>query len=266
MTLKVTFVAAALLSVAATPSHAFLLLLGAGARKYEEPTNEARPKGPFLTTEQQAAEAVKRREPPPVYVMPMDRGMVLAQANQPGEPTREVPFWRIELHPPNVGAKLTDPTAVVFARPGRMTGLFRTQLPSAAAQQLDIHTYRLTGKFRVTEQGSHSFAVRFACTWRCNISLAVADQQVIAVNDFTSPWGSPERIERYATPLPPGEYSIEVVFGFPRPRDAESTVTGQLGAPRLEVLMRRPSDDTLVPIEVLNRVPASRAAVPVPLN
>lgn len=250
--------------VSVSPSHAFFLLLGA-TQKFEEPKNLAQPRGPFLTDQQRAA-APKRPEAPPAVMFPMDRGMMMAQAGQTGEASREVSFWRIELHPPNQGAQLTDPTAVVFARPGKITGLFRTQLPSAAAQQINIFTYRMTGKVRVSEQGSHSFAVRFACTWRCNIRLALAGQEVVRINDFASPWGSPERVERFATNLLPGEYDVEVVFGFPRPQQAESTITGQTGAPRLEVLMRRPADETLVPIEIFNRVPASRSAVPVPLN
>jgi hypothetical protein len=194
--------------------------------------------------------------------------MVLAQAGQPGEPTREVPYWRIELHPPNQGANLTDPNQVLFASPGQITGLFRTELPRAAGVQINIFTYRMTGVFRATEQGSHTFAVRFTCTWTCNINVNVAGQQVIRINNHRegATQGSLDRTERFATTLPAGEYPIEVVFGFPQPRDAESTSTGMGSAPRLNVLMRRPSDETLVPIEVFNRVPVSRAAVPVPLN
>lgn len=257
----------AVLTTIASPSQAFLLLLGAG-QKVKEPENTARPRGPFLTEQQLATEAAKRPAQPPELIFPMDRNMVLAQAGQPGEPTREVPFWRIELHPPNEGARLTDPDQVLFARPGQLTGLFRTQLPREAAVQLNIFTYRLTGIFRTTEQGSHSFVVRHTCTWTCNISMSVAGQQVIRIDNHRggSTQNNLDRTERFATTLPVGEYPIEVVFGFPRPRDAESTITGQLGAPRLSVLMRRPSDETLVPIEVFNRVPVSRPTVPVPLN
>jgi hypothetical protein len=265
--IRTAYALAVAMTFPASPSQAFLLLLGAGQQP-PEPKNTAQPRGLFLTEQQLAAEAAKRPAPPPVFMFPMDRGMVLAQAGQPGEPTREVPFWRVELHPPNDGATLTDPDQVLFARPGQLTGLFRTELPRAAGVQLNIFTYRLTGTFRATEQGSYSFAVRHTCTWACNISLSVAGQQVIRLDNHRggNTQNNLDRTERFAAPLPAGDYPIEVVFGFPRPRDAESTITGQTGAPRFTVLMRRPSDETLVPIEVFNRVPASRAAVPVPLN
>lgn len=252
---------------AATPSQAFFFLLGAG-KQPPEPENVAKPRGPFLTEQQLAAEAARRPVAPPVFMFPMDKNMVMAQAGQPGEPTREVPYWRIELHPPNQGANLTDPNQVLFASPGQITGLFRTELPQAAGLQLNIFTYRMTGVFRATEQGNHSFAVRYTCPWLCNIVVNVAGQQVIRINNHREGiiQNLIDRTERFATTLPAGEYPIEVVFGFPQPRDAESTSTGMSGAPRLNVLMRRPSDETLVPIEVFNRVPVSRAAVPVPLN
>jgi hypothetical protein len=265
MTLKAIAVAAALVSVSATPGQAFLLLLGAG-QKHQEPENLAKPRGAPLTAEQLAAEAAKRPLPPPVFMLPMDERMVLAQAGQPGEPTRELPYWRIELHPPNKGARLTDPTAVVFAAPGQISGLFRTENPREAGRQLNIHTYRMTGAFRVTEQGSHTFAVRFVCTWRCNITMSVGGQEVVRIADYASSFGLPERIERFATTLPVGEYPVEVVFGFPRPELAESTSTGLSGAPNLNVMVRRPSDETLVPISVVNRVPVSRGVIPVPIN
>ena len=254
--------------MAATPSHAFFFLLGAAGQQPREPENTAKPRGPFLTEQQLAAKAAKRSPSPPEFMFPMDRGMMMAQATQPGEPTREVPFWRIELHPPNEGARLTDPNQVLFARPGQITGLFRTELPIAAGVQLNIFTYRMTGVFRATEQGSHSFAVRFTCPWTCNISLSVAGQEAIRINSHldSGTQSSLDRTERFVTTLPAGEFPIEVVFGFPQPRDAGSTGTGMTGAPRLNVLMRRPSDETLVPIEIFNRVPVSRAAVPVPLN
>jgi hypothetical protein len=206
------------LLIATSPSHAFLLLLGAGQQP-PEPKNTAQPRGPFLTEQQLAAEAAKRPAPPPVFMFPMERDMMLAQAGQPGEPTREVPLWRVELPPPNQGATLTDPDQVLFARPGRLTGLFRTVLPREAGVQLNIFTYRLTGVFRVTEQGSHSFAVRYTCTWACNISLSVAGQQVIRLDNHRegNTQTNLDRMERFATTLPAGEYPIEVVFGFPRP-------------------------------------------------
>jgi len=256
----------ALIFGSSTSAQAFFLLLGAANEKHREPENTAKPRGPFLTEERLAREAVKQPATPPVFVFPMDKGMMLAQSGQSGEPTREVPFWRIELHPPNQGARLTDPTEVVFARPGQITALFRTELPRAAAQQLDIHTYRMTGLFRVTETGSHSFASRFKCTWNCNLTMKVAGQEVIRITDFVGILGAADRIERFNTTLPVGEYPIEVVFGFPRPQMADSTYASQSGVPRLDVLMRRPSDETLVPIEIFSRIPASRAAVPVPMK
>lgn len=256
----------AFLTVAATPSHALLFLFSGAGQRHQEPENTARPQGPFLT-EQQLAERAARQPPgPPVFMLPMDQGMVLAQAGQTGEPTREVPFWRTELHPPNRGARLTDPTEVLFARPGRITGLFRTTLPREAARQLQIYTYRMTGVFRAEQNGAYSFSARFLCTWSCNISMRVAGQEVIQITNFQTTVGGTDRIERFNTTLPVGEYPIEVVFGFPAPEQAESTSTWQSGPPRLDILMRRPSDEVLVPIEVFNRVPVSRAAIPVPLN
>lgn len=257
MTLKAMFVAAALVGVSATPGHAFLFLLGA-AQSAPEPKNEAKRVGPLRTVEEMA----RVPAPPLVFKLPIPQGQstMLAQAAPQPAQTREVPYWRVELHPRNAGAQLTDPARVVYASPGRMTGGFQVQIPQNPADETPTWVYRLSGNFRVTEQGNYSFAVNYLCSWWCRIRMTIGGQEVI---NLPNVGGAGDRTQRFATALAPADYPIEVEWGFNNPRQVYVNVRD---VTFLNVLARGPDDDSLEPIKIFNKVAPNRAAVPVQLN
>jgi hypothetical protein len=252
--LKVVLLGVALTGVA-SPSQAFLLLLGAGGDA-PEPKNEVTRVGPLKTT-QELARVVP---PSPVFKLPEPTRLQLAQSNGGASQTRDVPYWRIELHPRNAGAVLTDPARVVFASPGKMTGAFQVQIPQSAVEEIPTWVYRKTGIFTATEQGNYSFSLTYKCAWWCRLRMVIGGQEVI---NLPNVGGLGDRTERFSTALAPGEYPIEVEWGFNNPRQISHGVRSETF---LNVLARGPGDDTLGSIKIFNRVPVSRAAVPVPLN
>lgn len=257
MRLGTTVAFASFFALLATPGHAFIFFLGA-AQNAPEPKNEAKRVGPLRTVE----ELARVPAPPLVFKLPDPQGqrIQLAQASPQPNQTREVPYWRVELHPRNAGANLTDPTRVVYASPGKMTGGFQVQIPTNPAEETPTWVYRLSGTFRATEQGNYSFAVNFLCSWWCRIRMTVGGQEVINLPEVG---GAGDRTQRFATALAPGEYPIEVEWGFNNPRQVYVNVRELTF---LNVLARGPGDDTLEPIKIFNRVPPNRAVVPVTLD